>query len=166
MSLTSDRFQLPLLAVGQAQKEVTHNEALALIDALITPVVQAVAPASVPTSPIAGQGWIVGASPTGAWEGQAGKLAFWTSGGWRFVSPQEGMTVWSIADSLSVRCTAAAWEIGAAMVSSVRIGGNQVIGARLAAIPSPVGGTTTDAEARAAIDAILARMRDHGLIAA
>ena len=33
------RHQLPYLMVAQAQKEITHNEALARIDALLHPVV-------------------------------------------------------------------------------------------------------------------------------
>ena len=48
MTLQTDRFALPLLATAQAQKEMTHNEALALLDAVVQPVVVAVAPASVP----------------------------------------------------------------------------------------------------------------------
>ena len=48
MGLVSDRLKLPLLAAAQAQKEVTHNEALALADIAVQAVVQAVAPVIVP----------------------------------------------------------------------------------------------------------------------
>jgi len=34
---STPRLALPLLAVAQAQKEVTHNEALALLDLLVQP---------------------------------------------------------------------------------------------------------------------------------
>ena len=54
MTLQTDRLSLPLLAVAQAQKEATHNEALVLIDALVQPVVVSVAPASVPLASTAG----------------------------------------------------------------------------------------------------------------
>ena len=44
-----------------------------------------------PGSPTPGQRWIVGASPTGAWAGQANKFAVWRgSDGWKFISPVEG----------------------------------------------------------------------------
>lgn len=49
--------------------------------------------------------------------------------------------------------------------SGVFVGANKVVGARGAAIANPAGGATVDAEARAAIDAILARIEAHGLIA-
>jgi hypothetical protein len=44
------------------------------------------------------------------------------------------------------------------------IDGQQVVGSRAAAIASPADGATIDAEARAAIDRILASLRQHGLI--
>jgi hypothetical protein len=48
--------------------------------------------------------------------------------------------------------------------SSLLIDGQQVVGARAAAIAAPSGGSTVDAEARVAVEAILAAMRQHGLI--
>jgi hypothetical protein len=165
MSELTPRFGLPLLASGQAQKEVTHNEALTLADLLLAPVVESVGLVTAPASPSPGKGWVIGAGATGAWTGQDGKLAFWTVGGWRFVMPVMGMTLWSVADNQPVRFTASGWQIGLVSASSLTISGNQVVGARLAAITSPTGGATVDAEARSAIDSILNRLRSHGLIA-
>jgi hypothetical protein len=162
----TDRLSLPLLVAGQAQKEVTHNEALTLIDFLAQPVVVAVAPVSVPAAPTLGQSWIVGAAPTGAWAGKAAHIASWTSGGWRFCAPREGMCVWSIADTLFVRRTSSVWSIGAVTASTLSIGGQQVVGPRGLAIPNPSGGSSIDAESRLAIGAILSALRTHGLISA
>lgn len=166
MTDQTDRLALPLLSSGQAQKEVTHNEALALADILVQPVVQAIAPSSIPPSPSLGQCWIVGVGATGAWAGHDGALAGWTSGGWRFVSPFVGMTVWSVADGMAVRRTATAWEIGGVNAKSFKVDAVQVLGARQAAIADPGGGVIVDTEARIAVTAILARMRTHGLISA
>jgi hypothetical protein len=58
-----------------------------------------------------------------------------------------------------------AWEKGHVRGAKLSVGGNQVVGARLAAVPDPAGGATIDAEARTAIASILARLRQHGLIA-
>jgi hypothetical protein len=161
----SDRLRLPFLVAGQAQKENTHNEALALVDMLAQPVVQAVAPASIPASPAVGQCWIVGTGATGAWAGQDNALACWASGGWLFSTAFEGMTVWNIATGSFARRGAAAWVIGVLAGASVNVAGNQVVTARQAAIASPSGGTVIDVEGRLAITAILSALRTHGLIA-
>jgi hypothetical protein len=165
MALQTDRLALPLLATAQAQKETTHNEALALLDAVVQPVVVAVAPAGIPSSPSPGQIWVVPPSPTGAWAGRGGSLAVWTAGGWRFVAPFEGMTVWSIADSMPFRRAGAAWVAGVLTGRSLVLDGVQVLGARGAAIATPAGGTIIDAEGRAAIGSILTALRNHGIIA-
>jgi hypothetical protein len=164
MTTTSDRLKLPFLAVAQAQKEMTHNEALALLDVAVQPVVQEVAPIGVPAAPALGQCWIVGQNPTGEWIGQAGSLAAWTTGGWRFVLPFEGMTAWSIGDGLTARRAGSAWIVGRVTAAAFMVGNQQVIGARRPAISASTGGTTVDLQARTAIAAILDAMTAHGLI--
>jgi hypothetical protein len=164
MTSTSDRLVLPFIAPGQAQKEMTHNEALALVDMLVQPVVQAIAPAAVPASPALGQCWIVGASANGAWLGHDDALACWTSGGWRFVSAFEGMSVWSVADQMTAVRQGAVWMVGEVNARHIRINNLQTLGARQPAIPSPNGGAIIDGESRSAIGAILGVMRTHGLI--
>ncbi len=161
----SARLALPYLQPGQAQKEVYHNEALALIDLAIQPAVRGIAVDTPPTGPAPGECWIAGAAPTGAWAGKANQLAGWTQGGWRFVAPFPGMVVWSIADALEVRFTGAAWTLGVESAAQLVIGGVQVVGAREASIATPAGGALVDAEARAAIGSVLGALRSHGLIA-
>lgn len=158
------RFALPLLHPGQAQKELFHNEALTLADALIQPCVEAFGVNAPPPDPEPGQCWIVGDSPSGAWAGAAGALAAWTAGGWRFAAPREGMTAWIAADALAARYVAGAWQAGRVTATRIEIDGEQVVGAREAGIDEPYGGSVIDAEARAAIEAILAALRAHGLI--
>ena len=60
---------------------------------------------------------------------------------------------------------AAAWVVGTVKGAKLELAGSQVVGARGAAVVNPTGGANVDAEARAAIVAILDRMRSHGLIA-
>jgi hypothetical protein len=158
------RLALPLLQPGQAQKETTHNEALALLDLAVQASVVAVGTNTPPAAPVAGSAWIVGTAPTGGWTGQARAIAGWTTSGWRFVAPREGMTVWSIADALTARFGGGAWTLGAVTASRVSIGGVDVVGARRAAVADPSGGTVVDIPARAAIAAILGALRGHGLI--
>jgi len=164
MSETTPRFALPLLQAGQAQKEIDHNEALVLIDGGLHPLVQTAGDDTPPGSPSPGAAWIVGPAPTGGWSGAAHALALWTGGGWRFLPPTLGMTVWNAATGRPARWDGSAWLDGEIAAALIRIGGAQVVGARQPAIADPAGGATIDAEARAAITALLAAQRNHGLI--
>ncbi len=162
---TTDRFALPLLAAGQAQKEVTHNEALAVLDLLVQPIVQSVAPTAVPLTPAAGQCWIVGSGASGAWLGHDGALAGWTAGGWRFVAPREGMACWSVADDVVVRWVAGAWVIGNVTAKVLRVNGIQVVGPQQPGVAPPSSGANVDVEARSALAALIGALQRHGLIA-
>lgn len=165
MSSTTDRLALPLIVPGQAQKEMTHNEALTLIDALAQPVVQAVGITAPPAAPLPGQCWIIGTPATGVWAGHGAALALWTAGGWRFVAAFEGMTVWSLADAMVAVHRGGVWRAGEANAHRLWIDGVQVVAAQQAAIPVPAGGSVIDVESRGAIGAILTALRAHGLIA-
>ena len=164
MTETSARLALPLLVPGQAQKELFHNEALALVDMAVQASVVAVGLASPPDAPAPGQCWIVGAAPTGAWNGHADALAGWTAGGWRFLAPIVGMAVWDAGAGRVARWTGDAWASGTLAGARLLVDGVQVVGARRAAIAAPAGGGTVDVEARAAVTAILAALAGHGLI--
>lgn len=165
MSDLSARLGLPLMQPGQAQKELTHNEALTLLDLAVQASVVALGLNAPPAAPAPGQAWVVGAAPTGDWAGHAQALAGWTDGGWRFVAAREGMAVWSIVDARGSRFTDGAWRLGVLTGSGVAIDGIHVIGPQRAAISAPAGGSVVDGDARTAISAILIALRGHGLIA-
>ncbi|MCW4462214.1 DUF2793 domain-containing protein [Sphingomonas sp. BT-65] len=131
---------------------------------LVQPCVEAFGLGAPPPDPVPGQCWIVGDSPAGAWAGSAGALASWTEGGWRFAAPREGMAVWIAGEELAARYVSGAWRAGQLSAAQLVIDGEQVVGAREGAIDEPDGGSVVDAEARAAIEAILQALRAHGLI--
>ena len=166
MTDTSHRLALPFLIAGQAQKEIWHNEALMHLDYLVQPVIVAHAPFSVPSSPQPGQCWIVGASPAGVWSGKTAHLACWTSQGWRFAAPFEGLTCWSIADACNWQYNGSVWAKGIISGQAVRLDGQQVLTTRQPAIPNPTGGSIVDLECRVVLTSLLATLRNHGLIAA
>ena len=91
-------------------------------------------------------------------------VAAFTSGGWRFVAPLEGMAAYVKSTSTWALYRAGAWELGILRGSSVEVDGLQVVASRAAAIASATGGTAIDTEARGVIDEILAALRHHGLI--
>lgn len=161
---TTARLALPLLQAGQAQKELTHNEALALIDIAVQPIVQGVGPNTPPAAPLPGQCWIVGSAPTGAWTGQAEALAGWTAGGWRFAAPLEGMSAWSSADQSLARYRMGQWEVGMVRAQRLIIAGAPSVGASQPAIAVPSGGSVVDVNARQSISQIIAVLQYHGLV--
>lgn len=161
---TTARLALPLLQPGQAQKELYHNEALALLDIAAQAVVEAVGVDTPPASPTLGACWVVGGAPNGGWTGQAQAIAGWTSGGWRFVAAREGMLVWNRSEGQPSRFDGVGWRSGELRGRVLMIGGDQVVGARRPAIAEPAGGTHIDSEVRATVTAILAALRTHGLI--
>ena len=111
-----------------------------------------------------GAAYVVGPTPTDAWAESANCVAAWTSGGWRFVAPTDGLAFQIKSNGLQIVFRDGAWDMGNLRASAVIVDDQQVVGGRAAAIASPSGGTTVDSEARAAVDAILAALRQHGLI--
>ena len=164
MSEASPRFSLPFILPGQAQKEMFHNEALVLVDALLHAAVESGPLAGPPATPLAGQSWIVAEAATGAWAGRAGDIATWTESGWRFAAPVDGLAVWNKAAGHRLHWTASGWSSGELTAAKLVVGGQQVVGERQAAVPSPSGGTIIDAEARAAVASLIVALRSHGLI--
>lgn len=159
------RFAIPQLVAGQMQKELVHNEAMQRIDMLLCPVVEGPALGTPPASPAVGACYLVAESASGAWSGQDGALACFTQAGWKFAGPVEGMTVLDRSSGLTVMRRSGAWESGIARLAEVRVNGDAVLKQRQAAVPNPGGGSTVDAECRAAVIGMLDRMRAHGLIA-
>lgn len=84
------KLRLPLLAAAQAQKHVTHNEALRMLDALLHLEVLDRHLAVPPANPQDGDRYIVGSGATGAWAGEDGHVAARQDGVWRFYEPQVG----------------------------------------------------------------------------
>lgn len=165
MSESTARFGLPLLAAGQAAKELTHNEALSLIAFALHPAVIATGLDTPPVAPQLGEMWIVGTEPTGDWTGRASSLAGWTASGWRFLQPVEGMTVAVDSAPGSVSYRSGAWQPAQLDAARLMINGTAVVGPRGDAIALPAAGALIDEQARTAIAAILAAMQRHGLIA-
>ncbi len=96
MDATSN-LNLPFIMAAQAQKHVTHNEALRALDALVQLMVLDKDLSAPPGSPAEGARYIVGSSPTGAWSGQAGRIAAYQDAAWAFHPPREGWAAW-VAD--------------------------------------------------------------------
>lgn len=109
MSETSN-LGLPYIDGGQAQKHVTHNEALRIIDAAIQIAVLDRTRIAPPAAPMEGQRHVVAAGAGGAWSGHAQSIATWQDGAWAFLSPRAGWCIWSIADDVMLVFDGTAWR--------------------------------------------------------
>lgn len=85
------------LAAGQAQKHVTVNETLRMLDALLQLSVVTRGASAPPPAPAEGARYIVGPTASGTWAGQEGRVAAFQDGGWVIYAPREGWLAW-IAD--------------------------------------------------------------------
>jgi len=91
---------LPFIEGSQAQKHVTHNEALRILDAAIQISVLDLNRTAPPSSPAEGQRHVVASGATGAWAGHANAIATWQDGAWAFLVPHTGWCIWSVADEV------------------------------------------------------------------
>lgn len=109
MTDATPRLALPLLAAAQAQKHVTHNEALAVLDRLVHLVATDLRDAA-PASPAEGASHLVGPAASGAFAGHAGALATFADGAWRFDAPALGWLCWLEAEATAVVFDGTAWR--------------------------------------------------------
>ncbi|MBT4897214.1 MAG: DUF2793 domain-containing protein [Rhodobacteraceae bacterium] len=94
MSTVSPNLSLPYIQQNQAQKHVTHNEGMRLLDGVVQLSVLSRAQTAPPTNPVAGDRYILPSGSTGAWAGFDGSLAHWEENAWRIISPQDGWVAW------------------------------------------------------------------------
>ena len=91
----TNQFGLPLLSGSQAQKHVTVNEALAVLDAVTQLRVESANLANPPEGVAEGAAYVVAPGATGTWTGQDGLLAVCVNSGWRFLTPKAGWQAFS-----------------------------------------------------------------------
>ena len=100
---------MPFIEGSQAQKHVTHNEALRILDAVIQIGVHDIDRTAPPSTPVEGDRHIVAGGATDAWAEQANAVAVYEDGAWRFLSPKLGWCAWSEADAALLVYDGSAW---------------------------------------------------------
>lgn len=105
---------MPYIAPSQAQKEVSHNEALNRLDMVVQAVVADRTRTEAPVSPAPGDCHLVHDGATGAWSGQGGKLACWYGTAWVFIPPWPGFEVFDRAEGRCLLYDGSGWGPAAA----------------------------------------------------
>ncbi|SLN29655.1 hypothetical protein ROA7450_01275 [Roseovarius albus] len=111
MSESSPVLSLPYIQPSQAQKHVTHNEALRILDAVTQLCISGYENSAPPAAPAHGERHIVATSGNGDWAGHDGEIAVFSTGGWVFFSPQNGWRADIIATGEQLRFDSAGWTL-------------------------------------------------------
>ena len=104
------RLGLPQIAASQAQKHVTHNEALLDLDSFVQTSLIDRDLTAPPGSPADGDAYLVAPGATGDWAGQDNIVATSIDGAWRFTIPFQGLTAWLEDEALQLIYHAGAWH--------------------------------------------------------
>lgn len=115
----STHLKLPFILHAQAQKHITHNEAIAALDTLAQLAVLDRDLAAPPVSPIMGARYIVAGSPTGVWSGKAGQVAAWDGAAWLFHVPEPGWIAFLVDENGLVVWTGSDWQASVGLDSQV-----------------------------------------------
>lgn len=105
----TSNLALPFILPSQAQKHVTHNEALQRLD-LLTQLIITGERASPPETPGDGEVYAIGANATGLWEDRDGWLAAWQDGSWVYLMPKVGWRAWVTEEDACLYFDGAAWQ--------------------------------------------------------
>ncbi len=118
-------LSLPHILPSQAQKHVTHNEALRLLDVTVQLTVLQRTLASPPASPVLGDRHIVAAAASEAWAGRPLDIALWNGTAWEFTNALQGWRAYVVAEAAMVVFDGTGWTAvvgGVAQFTQVGVG--------------------------------------------
>ena len=107
--MATPRIGLPEILPSQAQKHITHNDALVILDALVQGSVISRTETSPPGSPETGDAYIVAATATGDWLGRENDLAVYEASAWSFYTPLTGFLLYCAADGEHITFAGSSW---------------------------------------------------------
>lgn len=106
-------LDMPFILPSQAQKHVTHNEALQILDSTVQLVLEAAAHTVPPLSPVSGSAYGIGSGASDEWAGRDGQIAVWQDGAWRYILPRQGWSAFLKPASRTVVFDGADWVASA-----------------------------------------------------
>jgi len=109
MSDATTNLLLPYILASQAQKHVTHNEALRLLDGLVQLSALDRDMTAPPGSPEDGDRYIVASGATGDWAGWDLNVAVFTDGAWLRLPPRVGWRTWIEDEGLLLVYNGSEW---------------------------------------------------------
>lgn len=117
MTATSN-LELPLIASNQAQKHITHNEALSFLDDVVQVVVKSVSLTNPPTTMLPGDRFGIPEGAQGDWEGLGGSIATWSSNQWSLLTAKQGWTIFDLETQSVMAWSGSEWRSTTASLPS------------------------------------------------
>lgn len=124
-------LDLPHILPSQAQKHVTHNEALSGLDAVVQLSVKDRTQTAPPGSPLVeGDRFLIAEPATGGFAGYGNQIAYYAGGAFAFLAPREGWLCWIEAETLLLVFHGGSWQPvpGAAVTMLPLLGINAAAG--------------------------------------
>ncbi len=103
-------LSLPLILPAQAQKHVTHNEAITQLDLIVQLTVLNRTLTTAPAVPAIGDRHIVAAGATGLWAGKSGRIALFDETGWQFTQALPGWRAHVLSEGMTAVFDGLIWE--------------------------------------------------------
>ena len=110
MSDITTHLLLPYILAAQAQKHVTHNEALRLLDVMVQLSVLDRDLTAPPASPADGDRYMVASGATGLWAGWDLNVTTWVDGIWMRLVPRPGWLAWIADEATFFVWNGSAWQ--------------------------------------------------------
>lgn len=119
--MTTPNLNLPEIAQNSFNLAPAYNSSMQIVDALFPLVVQSMTVTAPPATVLGdvGKRWIPATGATGAWAGQAGKVALCVGVNlWAFVTPPPYIKARNLADNLEYQYAGGTWNIPIQSVAS------------------------------------------------
>ena len=149
MAQTSPTLSLPYIQPAQAQKHVTHNEALRILDAVTQLSVISLDLTTPPAQVAEGDRYIVADAATGPWAGQEQNVAVFVDSTWQFFVPVLGWRADISGTGEEVRFDGTDWQPVSNVPNLQNLSGVGI-------------GTTSDATNRLAVSADATLLNNAG----
>ena len=105
----SSILQLPIIVPSQAQKHVTHNDALQILDALVQLTAISFSKSAPPSGVQEAAIYIIVEAATGVWAGHDYDIAIYRSHTWHFYTPRAGWCAYIPTENMQIVYTGKNW---------------------------------------------------------
>lgn len=126
MAVTTN-LGMPELDQGQKNADITHNEALNILDLVVQAVVQDMTHTAPPTG-VEGEMYIPLATASGDWTGWENDLAGYVNGVWIRIVPQAGWIIYNLDTAKRMSWSGSAWiEAGNVSTTGAPVVDNAIV---------------------------------------